>query len=224
MMPCSASITAAFVPVKHDMNLRRKGQRVALADVLHAYGGAGGLRRAKFDLRIGRRVSGFAVEYQISRLQVNRILQFLGRGLISAGEARRVRHQIDLYVAFGGDVAGFLVVGKIVAVNLVEARGIAAVEHDADVVQFGVSVKFELFHVACLDGEQRALSIGLGKLKPVGRLLESIPILPGILLQHVGRPQARVEIHPCHHQREQDGGRGQQTAQTIDLERHLVSV
>ena len=101
------------------------------------------------------------VEDQVAGLQMDGILEFFWSGLIGTGEARWVRYQIDLHIAFGSDVAGFLVIGKIVAVDLVEARGIPAVEHDADVVQLGVAVELELLDVACLDGEERAFAVGL---------------------------------------------------------------
>ena len=152
------------------------------------------------------------------------ILEFLRRGLIGAGDARRVGHQIDLHLALGDDLAGLLVESEIIAVNLIEARGIAAVQHNADVVQLGVAVQFELFDVAGLDGEEGALAIGLGILITVGRLLNVDSHLAWNLLEHIRGSRTRVEVHPSHEQREQHGGDRQQAAQAIDLERHLGSV
>jgi hypothetical protein len=209
---------------EHHVNLRRQGQRVALARVLHAHGPTRGLRRSKFDPGSGHGVSAVLVKNQIVGLQVDRILHFFRCGLIRTGEARRVGHKIDLHVAFGGDVARLLVEGKIVAIDLIEARGVAAIEQDADVVQLGVAVKLEFFDVAGLDGKERALAVGFGKLKAAGRLLDVQSDFARDLFQHVGRPRTRVEIHSGHDQREQHGGRGQQAAQTVDLKWHLGSV
>ena len=102
--------------------------------------------------------------------------------------------------------SGLLVVGKIVAVDLVEARRIAAVKHDADVVQLGVAVELEYFDVAGLDGEKRALAVGLGKLVAAGGLLDFQADLARDLFQYVGRPRTRIEIHSGYDQREQHGG------------------
>src|SRR5208282_2260365 len=115
-------------------------------------------------------------------LQVDWILELFGSRLVWSGKACGVRDEIDLHVAFGGNVASFRVISEIVAVNLVKARGVAAVKHDVDVVQFGATIKFELLQVTGLDGEQRALPVGFGKLKSVGGLLDLIPELLGNIL------------------------------------------
>ncbi len=155
---------------------------------------------------------------------MDRVLEFLWRGLIGTGKAGRVGDKVDLDIPLGRDVSGLLVVGKVIAIDLVEAGGVAAIEHDADVVQFGVAVELELFEIAGLDGKERPLSVGFGKLKAASGLLDVIPNLARDLFQHVRRLRTRVEIHPRHDQREQHSGQSQQTAQAIDLERHLGSV
>ena len=76
-------------------------------------------------LRIGERVAAILVEYQIAGLQVNRILHFLRRGLVWAGQPGRIGDQIDLYFALCGYVASLLVISKIFAIDLIESRGIA---------------------------------------------------------------------------------------------------
>ena len=53
----------------------------------------------------------------------------------------------------------FVIVGEIVAVDLVEARGVAAVENNADVVQFGAAVELEFFYVFGLDGENGSFAV-----------------------------------------------------------------
>ena len=81
------------------------------------------------------------------------ILDFLRRGLIRAGHTGRVGDQIDLDLSVCSYVAGFLVVSKILAVDLIESRGIGSVEDDVDIVQFGIAVQLELLDAACLYGE-----------------------------------------------------------------------
>jgi len=126
----------------------------------------------KLDPGSGHSVSAVFVEDQIASLEVDWVLEFFWGGLIGTRETRRIGDQINLHVALGGDVTGFLVETKIVAVDLVETRGIAAIEHNADVVQLGVSVELELFDVAGLNGEDCALAIGFGKLEAAGGLLD----------------------------------------------------
>ena len=81
------------------------------------------------------------------------ILDFLGCGLVWAGHPGRVGDQIDLDFAVCSYVAGFLVVSKIFAINLIESRGVGSVEDDVDVVQFGIAVQLELLDAAGLYGE-----------------------------------------------------------------------
>src|SRR5260370_28924709 len=117
------------------------------------------------------------------------ILEFLGSALVRASKAGWVGLEIDLHVAAGRDVAGLLVVVKVVAINLVEAGGIAAVENNTHVVQFGATVQFELLEVTGLDGKQRALAVGFGELKAVRGLLDINPNLVGNFLQPIDQPQ-----------------------------------
>jgi hypothetical protein len=127
------------------MNLRHQRKRVALAGVLHAHGPSADLGRAEIHAGIGGGVSAVLVEDEISGLQVDGILEFLGCALVGPSQAGRVGLKVDLHVATRGHVARFLVVGKVVPVNLVEAGGIAAVENNADVMQFGAAIQLELF-------------------------------------------------------------------------------
>ena len=168
--------------IDHHMNLRRQGQGIALPRVFHAHGPPGGLWSSKFDPRRSHGVSAVFVEDEIACLQVDRILEFFGRGLIGTAEPGRVGDQIDLHVALGSDVASFLVESKIVAIDLVETRRVAPIQHDADVVQLGVAPQFEFFDITGLDGEQGALAVRLGKLKSARRSLDVVSDLAGDLL------------------------------------------
>src|ERR1700685_1148731 len=165
------------------MNLRGQCEQVGLAGILHTHGPSRRLGRAEINPGIGGSVSAVLVEDQGFGLEVDGILEFLGSSLIGAGLTRRIGLQIDLDFTVSRDVARFLVVGEVVAINLVEAGGIAAVENNADVVQFGATVDLELLEAASLDGEQSSLAVGLGELKARRGLLDVDANLVGKLLQ-----------------------------------------
>src|ERR1700674_85669 len=151
---------------------------------------------------------------------MNGVLEFLGSALVGTGKAGSVGFEIDLHVTAGRDVARFLVVGKIVPVNLVEAGGVFAVKHDADVVQFGAAVQLELLEIAGLDGEQRAFAVGLGELKAGCGLLDVDADFVGKLFQHIAQAHARIEICPRHHRDKEHSDDGQPAAEAVDGERH----
>ena len=91
-------------------------------------------------------------------------------------------------------------------------------------MQLGNAVELELFDVAGLNAEKSALAVGFGKLETAGGLLDVISDFLGNSVQDVGGAGSRVEIHPKHQQRDQCCRDREQTAQTVDLERHLDSV
>src|SRR5437588_8980571 len=115
------------------------------------------------------------------------ILEFPGSALVRASKAGWVGLEIDLHVAAGRDVAGWLVVVEVVAINLIEAGGIFAVEDDTHVVQFGASVQFELLEVTGLDGEQGPLAVRLGELKAGRGLLDVDANLVGDFFQNIAQ-------------------------------------
>src|SRR5437762_2231289 len=82
------------------------------------------------------------------------------------------QRQVDLDFAHGGDVPRSLVVGEILSIDLVEAGGIASVENNVYIVQFGIAVELELLDAARLHGEKSALAVGLGNLKTARGLLD----------------------------------------------------
>src|SRR5712671_4838890 len=132
---------------------------------------------------------------------MDRIFYFLRRSLVRPLESCGVRLQIDLYISACDYVARFLVVGKCIAINLVEAGGIATVENDADIVQFGAAIQLKLLKVGSVDSEQRPLAVGLRKLKAVGGLFDVESQLIGNFLQHIALARASVEIHTGDHRR-----------------------
>ena len=130
-----------ILPAHGHVNLRQQRERVRLPGILHADGPPTGLRRTKSTRALVDSIAALLVEDQVSGFEVDWILKFPGSALVRSGAARWIGLQIDLHLAVTGDVARFLVVGEVVAVNLIEAGGIAAVENDADVVQFGAAVQ-----------------------------------------------------------------------------------
>ena len=138
------------------MNLRVQLERVRLSQVMRAHGPAGGLRRAEIDARIGGCVAAVFIENQVAGLEVDGILERLGRRLIQVAGPFRIGFEVDLHLALGDDVARFRIISKVVARDLVEAGRIASVEHDVHVLQVGVAVELELLDVAGADGEDGA--------------------------------------------------------------------
>ena len=150
-----------------------------LCRILHTHGPAGGLRGAEINARTGGSVSAVAVEDQVAGLEMDGILEFLRSRLVGRGHAGGVGFQIDLHFTSRGNVAGFRIEGEVVAIDLIEAGGVAAVKDDADIVQFGTAVELEFFNVSGADGKDRASGFGLGKLKAAGGLLDVVGDLSG---------------------------------------------
>ena len=150
----------AIRPVQCHMNLGRQRKRASLCYVTHAYGPARGLRCAEIDARLGGSVSAFLVEDQIAGFEVDGILEFLWSRLVGRGYPAGVGLQVDLHFSSGRDVARLRIVGEVVAINLVEAGGIAAVEDDVDVVQLGMAVELELLDALGANGEGGAAGFG----------------------------------------------------------------
>ncbi len=148
-----------LLPAHRHVNLRHQREDICLSGILHAHSPPAGLRRTKINPRIGGGIAGVLVEDQVSGLEVDGILEFLGSVLVRSGPTRWIGLQIDLHLAVPRDVARFFVVGEVVPVNLVEAGGIAAVENDADVVQLGAPIQLELLELARLNGKQRSLAV-----------------------------------------------------------------
>ena len=91
-------------------------------------------------------------------------------------------------------------------------------------MQLGAAIQLELLKIAGLDGEQRSLAIGFGKLKARRGLLDFEPKLVRNFLQHIPLPRASVEIHASHHRSEEYGDDGKPASQAVYGERHACSV
>ncbi len=199
----SGEKSGSTLPNQRHMNLRLQGEHVGFPGILDADRPPGGLRRAEVNPRIGGSIATVLVEDQVFGFEVDGILELLGSALVRSSRARWIGFQIDLHFPVTRDVARFLVVGEVIPINLVEAGGIAAVENDADVVQFGAPVQLELLELAGLDGEQGALAVRLGELKTIRGLLDVNPNLVGNFSQHVAQAHAGIEIRPRHHRDKQ---------------------
>lgn len=93
------------------------------------------LRHPQLNLAPGERIARFLIENQIVRHEMNGILHALGLGLIGLEQSLGIRLKVDAHFALGCDVARLRVVAEVVAVDLVVAAGVAAIQRDGDVVQ-----------------------------------------------------------------------------------------
>src|SRR6202035_1161970 len=144
----------------------------------------------------------------------------LRSSLVRTLQSSGIRLKIDLHFPAGSNVARFLVVGKCIAINLVEAGGIASIENNGDVMQFGAAIQLELLKVGSLDGKQRTLAIRLGKLKARRSLLDVKSQLIRNFLQHIALPRASIEIHSRHHRTEEYRDHNQPAAKAVDGKGH----
>src|SRR5208282_708533 len=135
-------------------------QRRNFAGIANAHGPPRGLRSTEINARFGRSVAAIAVEDQVAGLEMDGILQLSRSGLIGRGDAGGVGLQINLHFAAGSNVAGLRIEGEIVAVDLIEARRVATVENDGDILQIGPSVELEFLHALSPDGKDRASGLG----------------------------------------------------------------
>ena len=153
------------------------------------------------------------VEHQAAGLEVDRIFQVRGRGLVGIQQALRIRPQINLDFALGGDVSGRLIVFEIGATDLIEAAGIASVESDLDIVQLGVSALLELHRFAGLDGEQGASLLRFRDGESGRALLDFEADLFRNLLERVLDVMTRIEICSRNREHGDDRGAGKPAAQ-----------
>lgn len=206
------------------MDLRGKSQNIALSRILRAHSPSPGLRRAELDAGVGESVACVLVEDQIAGLQVNSVLNVLWRGLIGARAALGIGDKIDLNFAPGGYFSAFRVIAEVIPINLIVAGRIAAIEDDADLVQFGSAIELELFYIRGFDGKQRALAVGFRDPETIGRFADVNSELVRYFFAEVSRAHAGIKIHPSDSDCDDQGSRDKDSAQTVDWERHLGSV
>src|ERR1700692_634495 len=151
------------------------------------------------------------------------IFYFLRSSLVRPLQSSRIRLKVDLHFPAGFHVARFLVVGKCITINLIEAGGIASIENNGDVVQFGTAIQFELLKVGSLDGEQCSLAVRLGKLKARCGLLDVKSQLIRNFVQHIALARARVEKHSRLHRGKYPRNHNQPAAKAVDGKGHAGS-
>ena len=79
--------------------------------------------------------------------------------------------KIDVHFSHGLDVAALGIVGELVAVDLVIAIMVAAIDHDVNIAQVGVAPGFELHRPGSSNGVKSAAGNRLGEGKAVAGLL-----------------------------------------------------
>ncbi len=106
------------------------------------------------------------------RHQVQRILQLVGRRLVGlrGPSALPCRSMCTSPTALMSPVCW--IVGEMVAIDLVVAVVVLAVDHDVHVLQIGVAALLELHRLGRPDGVDGAAALGLGKRETVAGLLD----------------------------------------------------
>ncbi len=207
--------------MERNINLRLQGEHSGVSRVAEADGRAIGLGKAELNFVLGERVPRLLVKEQVGGGEVNWIFQLPGRCLVGMNDAFRVGFQIHLDLAFADDVAGLGIVFKIRAVDLIEAAGIAPVQRDGDVMQFGVSALLVLHRLAGFNLEYGVSLFGAGNSEPLGALLDLNSDFRRHLLERVLHPVPGVEIHRRHHQQEADGAAREPAPKVGNLDGHL---
>ena len=145
-----------ILPGQSHVNLRSEREGFAFCRVLYAHRPAGSLWGLEVHPRVGGGIPAIAVENQIAGGEMDGILEFLRRGLVRRADARRIGLQIDLHSTLRRNISGFRIEGEVLAIDLIEARRVAAVKNDGDIVQFGAAVKLELLNVFGTNRKDRA--------------------------------------------------------------------
>ena len=152
------------------------------------------MRKAELDSLVGVRVAGLLIENQAAGLEVNGILEFLGRSLVRVAQTFGVGFEVNLGFTLGGDVSGLLVILEIGSINAIEAGGVAAVERDFHIVKFGVRSPPELDCLSGTNGEHRAALLGFGDGEAGCALLDFEAHPCRDLLQRILHAVPRIEV------------------------------
>src|SRR5271165_3956830 len=102
---------------------------------------------------------------------MNRVLEFLGWGLVGLGGSFRIALQVDVHLTHGADIAAFGVVGEFLAVDLVETIVSLSIDHDVHIFEIGVATFLELNCVGGANGENGPAALGLGESEAFAGLL-----------------------------------------------------
>ena len=207
--------------MERDIDLRLQSEDGGVGHVAEADGGPVGLGKAELNFFPGDRVPRLLVKEQVRGGEVDRVFQLLRRCLVGMNDAFRIGFQVHLDLALADYVAGLRIVFKIRAVDLVEAAGIAPVQRDGDVMQFGVSACLyctallaSILNMVCPCSERETV-------KPLALCWISIPIFAGTSLSAFSTLLTGVEIHRRHHQQEADGAPRKPAPKVGNLDGHL---
>jgi hypothetical protein len=135
---------------------------------------------------------------------VNRILQFLGRGLVRLLRTLGVSLEVDMHLTHGVDVARLRIVGELVAINLVITVVLAPVHDNMNIPQIGVAAGLKLHRLGSSNGVESAATFRLGKGEPLAGLLNVDAQLCGHIVQRgtnagAGDPVRHSDRRHQHH-------------------------
>ena len=208
-----------FVGCQRDLRLERESAGFGV--IAHSDRRSAGLRNVKVDSLLGEGVARLLIEGKAAGLQVDRILQFLGSGLVGAGEARGIGLQIDLDFAFCNHIAGQRVVFELGAVDLVETAGIPAIERDGHVVELGAAPVCEFDRLASLNLKQSPRSVRARYGEAVRTLLDSKAHSRRYLLQRILHAVPGIEVRSANQQEGCHGAQREPATKLGDGKGHL---
>ena len=199
-------------------------EEIPFGHVIHTRGGATGLRYAKLDFFFRVGVAGLLVEYEAAGLEMYGIFQFLGRGLIRAGEACRIRLKVNLDIPLGAYIAGLRVIFEIGSVNPVVAAGIATVNNYVHIVQLGATSLLELDSLAGAYSEYRASLFRARDSELLRALLDFISDFLGDCLQSLAHLPVAEEVCRGDNHGDDDRAQSKPAPQTGNRNQHQGSV
>src|SRR5215469_3834239 len=123
--------------VQKNSHTRLQGKPTILRRVLCTHRRTIRLGKAELKRLGSPSVTGLLVEDKIRRLEMNRILELFRGRLIWIIDPLGIRLKINGSVPLASNVAGLLVVIESFSVDLIEARGIAPIDGNRHIVQFG---------------------------------------------------------------------------------------
>src|SRR5690348_7077154 len=109
------------VAISSDVHLGSEDQSAAFGVIAGADRRTGGLRQMKIDALVCDCLTCLLIEAQTAGGDVDRVLSFPRRSLVRAAWPFSIPLEIDIYFAFGEDVACLRIVFEIIAIDLVEA-------------------------------------------------------------------------------------------------------
>jgi hypothetical protein len=114
------------------------------------------------------------------------------------------------------DRSCFLVVLKVIAVNLVKAICLTSVNDDVDIVQLGAATLLVLRDLGGMNGEESASTLALGKREPLRSLLNIDSDARGQILESDAKLVAGIEVKTGYHRDDRKGQDGKPDSQARD--------